>query len=512
MKWKLLNNGFFIFFIFFIIVLLSKSNTIHHLAHWDDVENVMVPVCYYKENPINTFYVYDLAHPQLSNHLAVVFLNITGFTIENLHLFFYLLGTFIMFYAFKIVSLLTNDRYLGVLAALMIFGSPIFFSLIGTLNTIVYVAVFSLGGLYYYIRGNKWLFIIFSIFSTHSKETGIFFAGSIFLIELFFIIRRNNENRFSLRLNLAFIALNALSYIAHLFVRMRYFSAMHAPKISKGLFTSLVAFHHEVQFLVAVNPFDFSKVYIKLVEIFKFPLLYALPLVIFGLFLAFAKLFKHFKPKNKLKLGFFPRKYSTSFTTILVSALLLLITTTFMLFFFYPDFYPRHAFAVILFIYIALFLLVSRNNKLIITLLILIMFCVSGAIQYYYYNTPSSNACWSEMGPGRIRQSDNLLELISYLNSTDKIESVYASVPLTWQLESCFVDLDIIANGFAMRGQGPSCPRYDNRTFFEKNYLIFPTWNTNKPSLEKLIQVYNYTLIKKIGNNYVDSYFILYLE
>lgn len=160
------------------IVLISKAPTLNLPYHWDEAGAYMGPAHWLNQNgilsalpgrhPPGTFF----GHPPGIYVSLVLWFRLVGETIWGPHLFAVIFGFLGLYYTYLLGSHLEN-RGAGLIAALLLFGTPMYFAQSGMVLGDIPITALGVMSVYYALRRRLGIYLICSIYMVLMKETSI---------------------------------------------------------------------------------------------------------------------------------------------------------------------------------------------------------------------------------------------------------------------------------------------------------------------------------------------------
>ena len=212
---KKINPDIFYLILLFLLVLILKYPVLNLPYYWDDLNYVISTVDYIYNNSFTPFlWEYSFGHPPFfflfvgalfktfSNSNLVAHLSVVLFSFLTL-LFTYLIGKTLF------------NRKVGIIASLMLFFTPIFFSYSGLFLLDIPLTALTTMSIYFAIKSKPFLYFVFASLTILTKIPGILVVGGVILAK-FVKERKINKNVIIYALPfLTFIALlvsNSLHY------------------------------------------------------------------------------------------------------------------------------------------------------------------------------------------------------------------------------------------------------------------------------------------------------------
>jgi 4-amino-4-deoxy-L-arabinose transferase-like glycosyltransferase len=200
------------------IVLISKAPTLNLPYHWDELEAYVRPAHYLaeqglwrivpgtypetpeydpavsKENPEETFFGHP---PGLYFPLALLY-KLTSESVLVSHLFAVTFAFLGVYYTYRLGSLLF-DRVVGLLGALFLFSTPLYFAQAGLVLGDLPITALGVMSVYYVLRERYGVFLLCSVYMVLVKETSI-----AILVALWLYVFWTQKNQSNLKRKLLF--------------------------------------------------------------------------------------------------------------------------------------------------------------------------------------------------------------------------------------------------------------------------------------------------------------------
>jgi 4-amino-4-deoxy-L-arabinose transferase-like glycosyltransferase len=176
---KLTGNGRVAIF-FLTLVFISKFPTIHYPYHWDAINNIHGALYILLHNLIPRLGQYDLGHPPLFHILLAITWTLCGmapWVSHSLVIFFSFLGVFFTY----LCGARLKNQSVGIIAALLLFCSPLYFAQSGIANLEIPSVAFIMMTAYAALTQRTFLYIMASSCAVLSKEPALLFILVILL-------------------------------------------------------------------------------------------------------------------------------------------------------------------------------------------------------------------------------------------------------------------------------------------------------------------------------------------
>ncbi len=134
-------------------------------------------------------YITDGVHPPLFFEILALFYLLFGHSLILTHIIVIIISFLILQYTYLLGKYLFNSKT-GFFASILLLFSPVFFSQAGRAYPDILCAWLGLATIYYALKNNKTLYLIFGSLTVLSRETGICFI----IIILIYKIDRNFKN------------------------------------------------------------------------------------------------------------------------------------------------------------------------------------------------------------------------------------------------------------------------------------------------------------------------------
>jgi hypothetical protein len=181
----------------FIIVAIAKANTINMPYYWDELGAYISPTHWLANgsllkslpgfHPPHMFF----GHPFASYLTLATLFKIFGESIFVSHVFILLVSYFGILYTYLLGKYLQN-RSVGIIAALLLFCSPLYFAQSGMVNGDVMIFTLGVITIYYFLKSNYILYLISGTLLVLTKESSAAIIVAI-LIYLYIESDRRRE-------------------------------------------------------------------------------------------------------------------------------------------------------------------------------------------------------------------------------------------------------------------------------------------------------------------------------
>lgn len=180
----LVSNSKLVVLLLFLIVFLFKLPIINMPYYWDGLGTVCGALWIYQHGLIPVLGPHDFGHPPLVPEILVMIWSIFGYSIWVSHLVIIIFSFVGIYFTYRLGMELKNKRT-GVIAALFLFFSPLYFAQSGILNLAIPLTAFIVTTTYFAIKENTKLYIICGICLVMTKAPGLLLILSI-LVYIFF--------------------------------------------------------------------------------------------------------------------------------------------------------------------------------------------------------------------------------------------------------------------------------------------------------------------------------------
>jgi len=188
---KFLKKYFeFIFAFLLIVILFILKYPVLKLPYSWDVMNYVIPAAQFiYENSFTIFlWNYSNGHPPFYFILLGFVFKLFGNSQLVAHLVTLFFSFLAVYYTYLLGKFLFN-RKIGIIASFLMFFSPTFFSHSGMSHTAIPLTALSIISIYYFLKGNNFLYIIFSSLLVLTEERAI----AIPLVLLFYKIFKEKK-------------------------------------------------------------------------------------------------------------------------------------------------------------------------------------------------------------------------------------------------------------------------------------------------------------------------------
>jgi 4-amino-4-deoxy-L-arabinose transferase-like glycosyltransferase len=175
--------------IFVAAMLLAKLPVLGLPYHWDEAGAYVVPAHWLAE--VGLHHILPGLHPpgQFFGHPPATYLGLAtlytmfGHSIWLTHTFAVLLASGSLYLTFRLGALILDVKT-GLLAALLLFSSPLFFAQSGLMHGDMMVTFFGLLTVYLFFTGRMWGYMVSAVVLLLAKETGVAFIAAILVYRL----------------------------------------------------------------------------------------------------------------------------------------------------------------------------------------------------------------------------------------------------------------------------------------------------------------------------------------
>jgi 4-amino-4-deoxy-L-arabinose transferase-like glycosyltransferase len=176
-------------FLLFVLVLVLKSSVLNLPYSWDVMNYVIPAAQHIFENGFTIFlWEYGNGHPPFYFLLLGFVFKIFGNTQFIAHLVSVVFSFLAVYFTYLLGKFLFN-RKVGIIASLLMFSYPTFFSYSGMSYLAMPLAAFTVMSVYLFLKGNKLLYVLISSFLVLTKEGGIFVPTAL----LFYRFLKNKK-------------------------------------------------------------------------------------------------------------------------------------------------------------------------------------------------------------------------------------------------------------------------------------------------------------------------------
>jgi hypothetical protein len=180
----------------FIIVAIAKANIINMPYYWDELGAYISPTHWLANDSLlkalpgfHPPYMF-FGHPFASYLTLATLYKIFGESIFVSHVFIILVSYFGILYTYLLGKYLQN-RSVGIIAALLLFCSPLYFAQSGMVNGDVIISTLGAITIYYFLKKNYRLYLISGILLVLTKES----SAAIIVAILIYLYIESNERR-----------------------------------------------------------------------------------------------------------------------------------------------------------------------------------------------------------------------------------------------------------------------------------------------------------------------------
>ena len=171
-------------FILLLLIVILKYPVLNLPYSWDAMNYVIPAAQHVYENGFNIFlWEYGNGHPPfyflLLGFLFKIFGN-TPFVANSTILVF----SFLAVYFTYLIGKNLFNRKVGIIAAILMFFYPTFFSYSGLSYLEIPLVALTVMSIYFFIKNNDWLYVLFSCLLVLTKETGIFVIVALLIYEV----------------------------------------------------------------------------------------------------------------------------------------------------------------------------------------------------------------------------------------------------------------------------------------------------------------------------------------
>ena len=174
------KTDIFIFFGIVLLVFLLKYPVLSLPYYWDELIFNIPNAISLAESNFNPFAVPTLNHTFLLHLIIALLFKITNYSISFAHALNFILAGIAMFFTYKVGEKIQNKR-LGIIASILLFFTPLFFSQSGLLHHAIALTAFTMMTLYFFMNNNKTLTIISASILALTQETGILVTVGIII-------------------------------------------------------------------------------------------------------------------------------------------------------------------------------------------------------------------------------------------------------------------------------------------------------------------------------------------
>ncbi len=177
--------------LFVAAMLLAKLPVLSLPYHWDEAGAYVVPAHWLAEvglhhvlpglHPPGRFF----GHPPATYLCLATLYTMFGHSIWLTHAFAVLLAAASLYLTFRLGALIFDVKT-GLLAALLLFSSPLFFAQSGLMHGDMPVTAAGLLTVYFFLTGRTWGYLLSAAVLLLAKETGVAFVAAILVYRLAF--------------------------------------------------------------------------------------------------------------------------------------------------------------------------------------------------------------------------------------------------------------------------------------------------------------------------------------
>lgn len=173
-------------FFFFCLVVFLKLPVIRLPFHWDDLATMSTAIAIYKHWP-NAIWMQDLGkdigHPPFFYGFLAFIWSLFGFSIWASHLVV-IIFSFIGVYFTYLLGAQLKDRRAGLLGALLLFFSPLYFAQSGTLNLDLPLTSLLVMAFYFLLKGRNKLYFFAAGCAVLTKVSGLLLIPSAMIFAM----------------------------------------------------------------------------------------------------------------------------------------------------------------------------------------------------------------------------------------------------------------------------------------------------------------------------------------
>lgn len=168
----------------FLLVLITKIPSFNLPYYWDDFNYVIPAVNHIFISQITPFlWEYGLGHPPLFYIFGGIIFKIFGDSLIVSHLIMIIFSFLSIYFTYLIGKRLFSKR-VGIIAALMLLFTPMFFSFSGLFNLEMPLTALIIMALYFAIINKNFLYVLFGSLAILTKETAIGAVVAIFFVKI----------------------------------------------------------------------------------------------------------------------------------------------------------------------------------------------------------------------------------------------------------------------------------------------------------------------------------------
>jgi hypothetical protein len=169
---------------FFFLVFLTKLPLVNTPFHWDDLGEGMQTALFVFNHRLSSLWVqgplFSGSHPPFLDAMLGLAWVALGFSIQVSHLVIFSFAFLGIYFTYRLGKKLFGFS-VGLLAALWLFFSPLYFAQAGTMNRDLPFAALLVITMYYALVGKRWAYLFSGLSFILTKVYGIFFIPVILL-------------------------------------------------------------------------------------------------------------------------------------------------------------------------------------------------------------------------------------------------------------------------------------------------------------------------------------------
>ena len=220
-KMKKINPDIFYFMLLLLIVLILKYPVMSLPYYWDDMNYVISTVDYIYHNAFTPFlWEYSFGHPPFFFLFVGALFKIFGNSNLIAHFSVAFFSFLTLFFTYLIGKTL-SDRKVGMMASLMLFFAPIFFSYSGLFLLDIPLTALTTMTIYFAIKSKPFLYFLFASLTILTKIPGVIVVGGVILSKM---IKEKRINK-----NVIIYALPILTFIFLLFLNELHYGKFLYP-------------------------------------------------------------------------------------------------------------------------------------------------------------------------------------------------------------------------------------------------------------------------------------------
>lgn len=202
---EFISNRKMVFILLFILAISLKIPSLNTPYIRDELGNYYIPTNMVLTRGFNPFFgnIDLISHPPLFFEIFALVFYIFGSKVWIAHLFIAIFSFLAVYFTYLLGKKVYNP-IIGLLAALFLFFSPLFFAQSAIMQPENFLAFLSVITVYFYLKNKTWLYIFFGSLLVLSKEPGILIIGSIVLYELVICYKKRHLTRSSTLLLIPF--------------------------------------------------------------------------------------------------------------------------------------------------------------------------------------------------------------------------------------------------------------------------------------------------------------------